>query len=49
MYRTLVIYYSQTGQSKKIAEIVSEKLYAELSEIKTVRTYDEDQTRCFLT
>lgn len=40
--KTMVIYYSQTGQSKRIAEMAAEKLHADLAEIKTVRTYDED-------
>ena len=38
----MVIYYSQTGQSKRIAEMAAEKLHADLAEIKTVRSYDED-------
>lgn len=40
--KTMVIYYSQTGQSKRIAEIAAEKLHADLAEIKTIRFYDED-------
>lgn len=40
--KTMVIYYSQTGQSKRIAEMAAEKLHADLAEIKTVRTYNED-------
>lgn len=40
--KTMVIYYSQTGQSKRIAEMAAEKLHADLAEIKTVRSYDED-------
>ncbi len=40
--KTMVVYYSQTGQSKRIAEMAAEKLHADLSEIKIARTYDED-------
>ncbi|MDD3186589.1 MAG: flavodoxin [Anaerostipes sp.] len=40
--KTIIIYYSQTGQSKKIAEMLGEKIDADLYEIQTVRTYNSD-------
>lgn len=42
MGKIIIIYYSQTGQSKRIAKLLGNKLHADLSEIRTVRTYDDD-------
>ena len=42
MRNTLIVYYSQTGQSKRIAELLGRMLNADLAEIQTVRTYNDD-------
>lgn len=42
MRNTLIVYYSQTGQSKRIAELLGKRLNADLAEIQTVRTYNDD-------
>ena len=47
MNKTLIIYYSQTGQSKRIAEKLSEKIHADLAEIKTIRTYNDDMWKAY--
>lgn len=42
MNKTIIIYYSQTGQSKRIVEMLGSRLHADLAEIRTVRTYNDD-------
>lgn len=42
MNKTIISYYSQTGQSKRIAKMLGSRLHADLAEIRTVRTYNDD-------
>lgn len=45
MSRTIIIYYSHTGNTKRLAELVQQKTGADIAEIRTVQeytgTYDE--------
>lgn len=40
--KTLVAYYSQSGQTKKYAEIIAKKFNADKFKIEPVRPYNED-------
>lgn len=42
MTNTAVIYYSQTGQTRKVAERIAAKTGADLLEVVPERTYDDD-------
>lgn len=42
MSRTLIAYYSQSGQTAKMAKLLAEKTGADLYEILPVRSYDDD-------
>jgi len=39
MSKTLIIYYSRTNITKKVAETLSQKLNADLEEIKSIKNY----------
>ena len=40
--KTLIAYYSQSGQTKRMAEMLAEKLGADLYEIVPERKYNDD-------
>lgn len=40
--KTLVVYFSHSGNTKKIAEEIQSKMDADIFEIKTVNTYSDD-------
>lgn len=40
--KALITYYSQSGQTKRMAEMIAEKTGADLYEIVPVRTYNDD-------
>lgn len=47
MKKILVIYYSQTGQTRRIAELLAGKLHADLAEVRTVRVYNDDMWKAY--
>ena len=40
--KTLIAFYSQSGQKKKYAQMIAEKMGADLYEIVPERTYNSD-------
>ena len=46
-YKTLIVFYSLTGGTKRIAEMVQEKTGSDLCEVKTQRTYDPDMWKAW--
>ena len=42
---TLIVYFSQTGKTKAVAEKISESIKADLFEIKTVKSYEMSYTK----
>ncbi|MDO4850861.1 MAG: flavodoxin [Actinomycetota bacterium] len=47
MLKTLVAYWSQSGQTRRVAELVARKLGADLYEVEVDRTYDDDMWRAW--
>ena len=47
MPRTLVAYWSQSGQTRRVAELVARRAAADLYEIEVDRTYDDDMWRAW--
>ena len=45
--KSLIVFYSQTGVTKSIAEMVQEKTGGNLYEVKTQRTYDSDMWKAW--
>lgn len=45
--KTLVAYYSQSGQTKRYGELISRKLNADVYEIKPILPYDEDMWKAW--
>ncbi len=45
--KTLIAYYSQSGQTKRMAEVIAEKLSADLYEIIPTRTYNDDMWKAW--
>ena len=45
--KTLIAYYSQSGQTKRMAEVIAEKLSADLYEIIPARTYNDDMWKAW--
>jgi flavodoxin len=45
--RALIAYYSQSGQTKQMAEMIAEKLGADLYEIIPVRKYNADMWKAW--
>ena len=45
--KTLVAYYSQSGQTKRMAEMIAGKLGADLYEIAPVRKYNDDMWKAW--
>lgn len=45
--KTLIAYYSQSGQTKRMAEMLAEKLGADLYEIVPDRTYNGDMWKAW--
>lgn len=43
----LVVYYSQTGQTKKFAKMIAERTHADLYEIEPVRKYNDDMWKAW--
>lgn len=46
-YNTLIVFYSLTGVTKSIAEMVQKKTGSDLYEVKTQRTYDSDMWKAW--
>ena len=44
--KVLVVYYSLTGNTKSIAEMIQEKTGGDVFEIETVRSYPDDYSEC---
>lgn len=47
MNKTLIIYYSQSGQSKRIVQLLQEKIDADTFEIEPVRSYNMDMWKAW--
>lgn len=45
--KTLIAYYSQSGQTKQMAEMIAEKTGADLYEIVPQRTYNDDMWKAW--
>lgn len=45
--KTLITYYSQSGQTKRMAVMIAEKLGADLYEIVPARTYNSDMWKAW--
>ena len=45
--KTLVAYYSQSGQTRRMAEMIAGKLGADMYEIVPVRKYDDDMWKAW--
>lgn len=45
--KTLIAYYSQSGQTKQMAQMLAEKLDADLYEIIPERTYNDDMWKAW--
>ena len=45
--KTLIAYYSQSGQTKRMAEMLADKLGADLYEIVPARTYNSDMWKAW--
>ena len=45
--KTLIAYYSQSGQTKRMAVMIAEKLGADLYEIVPARTYNSDMWKAW--
>ncbi len=45
--KALIAYYSQSGQTKKYARLLADRLGADLYEIRPVREYDSDMWRAW--
>lgn len=45
--RTLIAYYSQSGQTKRMAEMIAEKTGADLYEIVPARKYNDDMWKAW--
>ena len=45
--KVLIVYYSQSGQTKRMAEMIAEKTGADLYEIVPVRTYNDDMWKAW--
>ena len=46
MSKVLVAYFSYSGKTRKASQLIAETVGAELFEIKTARTYPEDEAKC---
>lgn len=44
---TLIAYYSQSGQTRRIAEVIADKLGADMYEIVPARTYNHDMWKAW--
>ena len=46
MSKVLVAYFSHSGKTRKVANMIASKLQADCFEIETIREYPDDESQC---